>query len=200
MSTIKNVCVFCGSHIGNSAIFKNETKALGQLLASNNFNLVYGGANVGLMKEVAESYMSSGGYAVGVIPDFLAEKHLIQPGLNETILVKSMHERKFKMAEKADAFVALPGGYGTLEELFEIITASQLALHKKPIVLGNFNGFYDHLIAHRDTMIKEGFVQKVHEQTFVSANSAAEIIKALKTYKAPSAPKYVESVHKRYNG
>jgi len=199
MQSIKNICVFCGSHMGESELFKNETVALGRLLASEGFNLVYGGANVGLMKTVAESYMETGGYAVGVIPDFLAEKHLVQPGLNETILVSSMHERKFKMAERADAFVALPGGYGTLEELFEIITASQLALHKKPIVLGNFNGFYDHLIAHRDNMIKEGFVQKEHKQTFVSANNAVEIVAALKTYKAPEVSKYVESVHKKYN-
>jgi uncharacterized protein (TIGR00730 family) len=181
MQSIKNICVFCGSHIGEGELFKNETIALGQLLATEGFNLVYGGANVGLMKAVAESHMAAGGYAVGIIPDFLAEKHLVQPGLNETILVSSMHERKFKMAERADAFVALPGGYGTLEELFEIITASQLALHKKPIVLGNFNGFYDHLIAHRDNMIKEGFVQKEHKQTFVSANNASEIIEALRT-------------------
>lgn len=199
MQNIKNVCVFCGSHIGESEIFKNETNALGKLLASNNYNLVYGGANVGLMKSLAESHMQAGGYAVGIIPDFLAEKHLVQPGLNETILVKSMHERKFKMAERADAFVALPGGYGTLEEVFEIITASQLALHKKPIILGNFIGFYDHLIAHRDAMIKEGFVQKAHKETFVSANNAAEIIQELKEYKAPDVSKYVESVHKRYN-
>jgi uncharacterized protein (TIGR00730 family) len=199
MQLVKNVCVFCGSHVGESELFKNETIALGRLLATEGFNLVYGGANVGLMKAVADSYMETGGYAVGIIPGFLAEKHLVQPGLDETILVSSMHERKFKMAELADAFVALPGGYGTLEELFEIITASQLALHKKPIVLGNFNGFYDHLIAHRDIMIKEGFVQKVHEQTFVSADNALEIVQALRSYKAPEAPKYVESVHKKYN-
>lgn len=200
MQPIKNVCVFCGSHIGESELFKIETIALGRLLATEGFNLVYGGANVGLMKAVAESYMERGGYAVGIIPGFLAEKHLVQPGLDETILVNSMHERKFKMAERADAFVALPGGYGTLEELFEIITASQLSLHKKPIVLGNFNGFYNHLIAHRDNMIKEGFVQKEHKQTFVSAHNAIEIVAALKTYKAPEVPKYVETVHKKYNG
>ncbi len=199
MTNSVNICVFCGSHIGNDPIYREETIKLGVLLAKNNYNLVYGGANVGLMKILAENYLKTGGYATGIIPDFLADKHLIQPGLNKTILVKSMQERKFKMAEMAKAFVALPGGYGTLEELFEVITASQLSLHKKPIVLGNFHGFYNHLLEHRETMIRSGFVDQEHRNTFVDATNAQEIIKAIEEYVAPETPKYVEDVHKKYN-
>ncbi len=199
MTNSINICVFCGSHTGNDPLFSEETRILGKLLAENNYNLIYGGANVGLMKILAENYMKTGGHATGIIPDFLADKHLIQPGLNKTILVQSMQERKFKMAEMASAFVALPGGYGTLEELFEVITASQLSLHKKPIVLGNFSGFYDHLLAHRETMIKSGFVDQQHRKTFVDAANAQEIIRAIDNYAAPDTPKYVEDVHKKYN-
>jgi len=193
------ICVFCGSHEGTNPFFKDQTQKLGSMLAKNNFELVYGGANVGLMKVLAESYLKEGNNAIGIIPDFLAEKHLVQPGLTETIIVKNMQERKQKMASIADAFVALPGGYGTLEELFEVITASQLSLHKKPIVIGNFEGFYDHLLIHRDNMIQNGFVDESHRHTFLDSENANDIINALEKYVAPETPKYVENVQKKYN-
>lgn len=199
MNNTLKICVFCGSHEGTDSFFREQTQALGVLLAKQNYELVYGGANVGLMKVLAENFMQNGGSATGIIPDFLAEKHLVQPGLNNTIVVESMHERKFKMAALADAFIALPGGYGTLEELFEVITASQLSLHKKPIVLGNFHGFYDQLLAHRENMIQNGFVDSSHRNTFVDAANAREIILALQQYIAPETPKYVDEVRKKYN-
>jgi uncharacterized protein (TIGR00730 family) len=194
------VCVFCGSHSGNHAIFGQQAVALGKLLAQHQMGLVYGGANVGLMKMLAEAFMNEGGHAIGVIPHFLAEKHLVQPNLNETIYVDTMQERKILMAEHADAFVALPGGYGTLEELFEVVTASQLGLHSKPLVLANINGFYDHLLAHRDTMIMNGFVDEAHRNTIVGASDAAGIIDAIEKYTVPVATKYIEQVHEKYNG
>lgn len=194
------VCVFCGSHAGNDDDFILQTIELGKLLASNNHELVYGGANVGLMKILAENFMQNEGYATGVIPHFLAKKHLVQPNLQETILVETMQERKHKMAELADAFIALPGGYGTLEELFEVTTASQLGLHKKPLILGNINGFYDHLIAHRDTMIANGFVDETHRNTIINSTNANEMINAIASYAAPDTPKYIEQVHAKYNG
>lgn len=195
-----HVCVFCGSHAGNKPEFATQAIELGKLLAKKEYELVYGGANVGLMKLLAESFMKHGGFATGIIPEFLAEKHLVQPNLQETILVKTMQERKIKMAELADAFVALPGGYGTLEELFEVTTASQLGLHQKPLVLGNISGFYDHLIAHRDVMIANGFVDIAHRETIITASNAQEIIKAISNYLAPATPKYIEQVHEKYNG
>lgn len=194
-----NICVFCGSHAGKNPLFAAETERLGQLMAIHNYNLVYGGANVGLMKLLAESYMQEGGHITGVIPDFLVQKHLIQPGLSKTIVVSTMQERKFKMAQLADAFIALPGGYGTLEELFEVITASQLSLHRKPIVIGNIEGFYDALLAHREKMIQQGFVNKAHKHTFVDAADASQMIEGIKAYAAPDTPKYIEDVQKKYN-
>lgn len=199
MNKAIQICVFCGSHTGNDDFFAAETIKLGKLLAKNDYPLVYGGANVGLMKLLAESYLETGGHATGIIPGFLAEKHLVQPGLTDTIVVENMQERKTKMAEMADAFVALPGGYGTLEELFEVITASQLSLHQKPIVIGNFKGFYDHLLAHRENMIAAGFVDSSHRHTFVDAGDAEQIIGAICNYTAPQTPKYVEQVRKKYN-
>lgn len=193
------VCVFCGSHAGSHPEFTTQTIELGKLLAVNNFELVYGGANVGLMKLLAESFMQHGGLATGIIPHFLAEKHLVQPNLHKTILVETMQERKMKMAELADGFVALPGGYGTLEELFEVTTASQLGLHQKPLILGNINHFYDHMIAHRDVMITNGFVDEAHRQTIISAENALEIVAAIAKYQAPATPKYIEQVHQKYN-
>ncbi len=195
----QKICVFCGSHEGSNPYFRAQTIKLGNLLADNNYELIYGGANVGLMKILAENYLIKGRNAIGIIPDFLADKHLVQPGLTKTIIVKNMQERKQKMASMADAFVALPGGYGTLEELFEVITASQLSLHKKPIVIGNLEGFYDHLLAHRDSMIKNGFVDENHRHTFLDAGNAEAIIEALKKYVAPNTPKYIEQVQRKYN-
>jgi len=135
-----SICIFCGSSAGKKSSYKSAAVKLGQLLAEKNLTLIYGGGNIGLMGAIAESTINNGGRAIGVIPQFLVEKELVYNGLTEVRVVESMHERKAAMAELADAFIAMPGGFGTLEETVEALTWAQLGLHGKPIGLLNIEG------------------------------------------------------------
>src|SRR4030095_3484794 len=139
---MKRITVFCGSSLGNGTNFRTQATLLGQVLAKRNIELVYGGANVGLMGAVADGVLSEGGKVIGVLPNFLKSKEIAHEQLTELILVDSMHERKTKMNELCDGVIALPGGFGTLEEFFEMLTWAQLGLHKKPIAILNIDGFY----------------------------------------------------------
>jgi uncharacterized protein (TIGR00730 family) len=156
---MRRVCVFCGSQTGDQSIYADAARQMGKLLAQRQLGLVYGGGNIGLMGVLADAVLATGGEVIGVIPGGLAERELAHAGLTELHLVQSMHVRKALMAEKADAFVALPGGYGTADELFEILTWRQLGLHDKPIGLLNVAGFFDPLLAWADLMVREGFVR-----------------------------------------
>ena len=164
---MKNICVFCGSSLGNDTIFKQSAIELGTILAEQNFRLIYGGGNIGLMGAIADAVLEKGGEVTGVIPEFLMKREVGHSNLTELILTDSMHERKLKMAELADAFIAMPGGYGTLEELAEITTWVQLELMNKPIGVLNVNGFYDHLLAQ---------INYMKSQNFIGTNSNEEII------------------------
>jgi uncharacterized protein (TIGR00730 family) len=157
-----NVCVFCGSSPGNSPIYKEAARALGRALLAFNCTLVYGGGNIGLMGIVADEVLSGSGKVIGVIPDFLMQKELGHQGLTQLEVVKSMHERKQRMADLSNAFIALPGGWGTLDELAEILTWKQLGLISQPVGLLNINSFFDHLHLQMKTMIEEGFLQQSH--------------------------------------
>jgi uncharacterized protein (TIGR00730 family) len=157
-----NVCVFCGSSPGNSPIYKDAARALGQALLAFNCTLVYGGGNIGLMGIVADEVLSGSGKVIGVIPDFLMQKELGHQGLTQLEVVKSMHERKQRMADLSNAFIALPGGWGTLDELAEILTWKQLGLISQPVGLLNINSFFDHLHLQMKTMVEEGFLQQSH--------------------------------------
>ena len=143
---MKRIAVYCGSSPGTNVFYKSQALAVGKTLAKNKFGLVYGGAKIGLMGAVADGVLKSGGEVIGVLPIFLQSKEVAHENLTELILVKTMHERKTKMNELCDGVIALPGGFGTLEELFEMLTWSQLGLHKKPIGLLNTKGFYNPLI------------------------------------------------------
>ena len=143
---MKRLTVFCGSSNGSNKIFKEEAYKLGQKLAENKIELVYGGANVGLMGVIADSVLENRGVAIGVLPNFLKKIEVEYKGLSELILVDSMHERKAKMNELSDGVITLPGGFGTLEEFFEMLTWAQLGLHKKPIAIYNIDGFFDDLL------------------------------------------------------
>ncbi|QIL75501.1 TIGR00730 family Rossman fold protein [Hymenobacter sp. HDW8] len=156
---MKSVAVYCGSSAGHNDIYRQQADAMGQALAERNMTLVYGGGRVGLMGAVADSVMRHGGRVIGVIPDFLADKELAHLGLTELHIVKSMHERKLLMADLAEGFVAMPGGYGTLEELFEVLTWAQLGLHRKPVAVLNVDGYYNQLLALLDTMAGEGLLR-----------------------------------------
>lgn len=156
---MKYISVFCGSSSGNEGIFVEQAALLGQVIARRGYGVVYGGAHVGLMGAVANGALSEGGEVIGVIPGFLKKKELQHHKLSRMYVVETMHERKALMNKLSDGIIALPGGYGTLEELFEMLTWAQLALHKKPIGLLNVDGFYEPLIAMSQKMIEKGFLK-----------------------------------------
>jgi hypothetical protein len=155
-----NVCVFCGSSFGNSLIYEDTAKQVGDLIASTDSTLIYGGGKVGLMGAVADAVILASGKAIGVIPDFLYKREVAHIGLTELHIVSSMHERKMKMADLADVFIALPGGLGTLDELVEILTWKQLGLINKPVALLNTNSYFDFFILQLKKMSQEGFLQE----------------------------------------
>ncbi len=157
-----SICVFCGSHIGRHPSYLESTKRLGAILAKQNMRLVYGGADVGLMGMVANSCLDNGGEVIGVMPKKLVEMEVAHPDLDELRIVESMHERKSTMAELSDAFIALPGGIGTLEETFEMFTWMQLGIQAKPIGLLNINHYYDKLAEFLQNVVNEGFMQGRH--------------------------------------
>src|SRR5688572_2563010 len=154
-----NICVFCGSSTGNKSTYTDSARELGYLMAAQNHTLIYGGGNIGLMGIIADSVLEKSGRVIGVIPDFLMQKEVGHKGLTELEIVNSMHERKKRMADLSDAFIAMPGGWGTLDELAEILTWRQLGLINQPIGLLNVNNFFDSLIAQMSHMVKEGFLK-----------------------------------------
>jgi len=197
MSKIKRICVYCGSGPGTNPAFVDAAQSLGAIMAKNGIGLVYGGGSVGLMGAVARSVHANGGHVTGVIPEFLMNKERALHGIHDLIVTEDMHERKRIMFEKADAFVALPGGIGTLEELVEQLTWAQLGRHKKPVVLGNIEGFWDPLHALLDHMKALEFirgevavdpivVERIEDILPVIAEALAEVTEAEKALKSPA--------------
>ncbi len=164
---------------------------MGVTLAKQNIGLVYGGANVGLMGAVANGVIENGGEAIGVLPYFLKGKEIAHENLTELILVDTMHERKAKMNELSDGVITLPGGFGTLEELFEMITWAQLGLHQKPIGVLNINGFYTELLAFVQTMVSKGFLKEINKEMLLTSDSTDELLNMMKNYKAPEVNKWI---------
>lgn len=193
---MKNICVYCSSNLGANGIYIEVAQKLGKLLGNSGYNLVYGGANVGLMRATAEKVLEHGGKVTGVITHFLAQKHLTQKNITELITVETMQERKAKMAEMADAFIVLPGGFGTLEELFEILTAGQLGFHDKPVAIINTNNFYDFLKQQLDMMVSERMLLEPHANIAQFVNTPEEAIDALKKYEAPVIEKWIDDIRK----
>jgi uncharacterized protein (TIGR00730 family) len=189
---MKRVTVFCGSSFGTETIYTEQATLLGQTLAKENIELVYGGANVGLMGAVADGVLSSGGKAIGVLPNFLRSKEIAHLGLTELILVESMHERKTKMNDLCDGVIALPGGFGTLEELFEMLTWAQLGLHKKPIAILNINGFYDALIQLTQTMVEKGLLKEVNQKMLLVSDTIDDLLHQMKNYTPPTVGKWID--------
>ncbi|MFL5350493.1 MAG: TIGR00730 family Rossman fold protein [Hyalangium sp.] len=176
---LRTVCVFCGSRPGARPEFLAGAQSLGEELARRKLTLIYGGASVGLMGAIADAVLSAGGRAVGVLPLSLQQREIGHQGLHELHLVNSMHERKALMARRADAFVALPGGFGTFDELFEIITWGQLGLHSKPIGLLDVGGYFQPLIAMLRRGVEDGFIPEAHERPFAVSPSAGELLDRL---------------------
>lgn len=179
------IAIYCGSRAGNKPIYRDHAIQLSQGLAQHGFGLVYGGASIGLMGEVADSMMQHGGEVVGVIPEFMLDYEIAHSELTELHIVHTMHARKAMMAERAAAFVALPGGLGTFEEILEIATWAQLNQHQKPMVLYNVNGFYDALIAQLDHAVNEGFLPPQHRAKLIICQTAEQIYNVIQNLDCP---------------
>jgi len=188
---MKNVTVFCGASTGDNAVYVRQAIHVGQTLAAQQIGLVYGAGKIGIMGAVADGVLAAGGTAVGVIPRFLCSKEIAHDGLTELILVDTMHERKAKMHELCDGIIALPGGFGTLEELFEMLTWAQLGLHKKPIALLNTAGYYDALVAMIQHMVDEGFLKTETQRMLIVGDDIGELLVKMREYVAPDVPKWI---------
>ncbi|MEQ3656962.1 MAG: TIGR00730 family Rossman fold protein [Dokdonia sp.] len=191
MNTLQSICVFCGSSEGNDAHIVEQAQALGEVLAKRNITLVYGAAKIGVMGTVAQAALDQGGKVIGVIPEFLKRKEVVHLGLTQLFTNQNMHERKMKMQELSDGFITLPGGFGTLEELFEILTWSQLGLHQKPIGILNTNGFYDDLLALLEHMVKRGFLRLANYELLLVDTTIEGLLDKMIAFKAPQVPKWL---------
>lgn len=178
MAEIRRVCVFCGSRPGDQPQYLHAATALGEILARRGLELVYGGAHRGLMGAVADSVLAHGGRVTGVIPAVLVNMEVAHRGLTSLHIVETMHERKMLMADLSDAFIALPGGYGTLDELFETATWAQLGIHNKPFGLLNVGNYFDHLLAFVDHMVREGFIDAALRASLLTAATPASLLAA----------------------
>lgn len=188
---MKSVAVFCGSSSGTKQIFSDSAFQLGAKLASKEIQVVYGGAKIGLMGLVADGALKSGGKVIGVLPSFLQTVEVAHENLSQMFVVETMHERKTKMNELSDGIIALPGGFGTMEEFFEILTWGQLGLHSKPMGLLNIDGFYDPLIDQFDVMVKNDLLKPINREMILVSSDIDDLIVQMKTYKAPLVEKWI---------
>ncbi|MCM4157896.1 TIGR00730 family Rossman fold protein [Gramella sp. AN32] len=191
MNHIESLAVFCASSPGNDPKIGKVAYNLGKMMAQRNIRLIYGGSKLGLMGEVARGVLENVGEVTGVIPDFLKTKEVVHTGLDELITTINMHERKIKMHELSDGFVALPGGFGTFEELFEILTWAQLGLHRKPIGILNIDGFYDHLLAMLNKMASDGFLKQDNLEILLVAPTFEELLQQMENYEAKPVPQWM---------
>ena len=190
---MNRLCVYCGSSAGSGDTYINAAKEFAQLLVVCGTDLVYGGASKGIMGVLADAVLEGGGKVTGVIPQSLHDKEVAHSGLTKLHVVGSMHERKSLMAVLSDGFIAMPGGFCTLEEIVEVLTWGQLRFHDKPCGLLNINGFFDHLLAYLDHATQEGFLRAEHRQMLLVADTPAELLDLFDHYEPPTIRKWVES-------
>ena len=191
MAPLTSVCLFCASSIGASERYGESARDVGRMLAQRRVALVYGGARVGLMGAAADAALEAGGRVIGVIPQALWDREVGHTDLTELLIVDTMHQRKALMAERADAFVALPGGAGTLEEFFEAWTWAQLGIHAKPVALLNVDGYFDPLLAMLDHMLEERFVSAAHRQIILVDDDAPRLLARLEAYEPPAVTRWL---------
>lgn len=192
MTELRRVCVFCGSSTGTHPSYRSAAAAMGRVLVRRGKGLVYGGGRVGLMGVIADAVLEAGGEAIGIIPESLALKEVQHDGLTQLHVVPNFHARKAKMAELSDAFVAMPGGYGTLEELFEVVTWAQLGLHEKPVALLNVGGYFDGLLGCIDSAVAEGFIRPEHRRLIMSGSEPDALIDALERFEPVPQEKWIK--------
>ena len=188
---LRRICVFCGSSPGTGDIYLQSAREVGRLLCERGIELVYGGGKVGLMGALADACLAGGGHVTGIIPQLLVDKEVAHQGLTELRVVRTMHERKALMADLADAFLALPGGYGTWDELCEVLTWTQIGIQRKASALLNVNGYYDPLLAMADRAVAEGFLRDIHRELLLTDTNPARLLDRLETYVTPVVDKWM---------
>lgn len=189
---MKNVCVFTGANRGSPDSYGRAAEELGLEIARRDLGLVYGASKVGLMGVIADAVLGSGGRVIGVIPEALCKKELLHEGLSQTHIVRSMHERKALFSELSDGFIAMPGGLGTLEELFEVLTWAQLGFHAKPVAMLNAGGYFDQLLQFLDKTVADGFVRSAHRSMLLIDDQPAELLDAMLSYRPVPVAKWID--------
>ncbi len=189
---MKNIAVFCGSAVGNRAIYRTKTHLLGKLFVENDFSLIYGSGNVGLMGVLADSMLEENGTVIGVIPQHLVDVEVAHKHISQTHIVDSMSERKMLIDKLSDGYLILPGGYGTLDELFEMLTLNQLGIIKKPIGIFNIDGYYNKMFELLDHFVAERFIRSEHKELFFVSEDENELIAKLKTFEPKETRKWLE--------
>ena len=190
----QSLALYCGSSVGNNPAYAQEAARFGEMCARKSLTLYYGGGSIGLMGAAANAALENGGMVIGVAPDFFTKGEVLATNITEMILVKTMSERKQLLEEKADAFVVFPGGYGTMDELFEMITDAQLGLHFKPIAVYNYLGFYDLLLKQLDKFMEEGFLRPFHHSLLISAGNLEELFEKLDAYENTNDHTWLEKI------
>ncbi|WP_405564883.1 TIGR00730 family Rossman fold protein [Polaribacter sp. Asnod6-C07] len=193
---MKKIVVFCGSSLGFNLIYKNAAKELGNYFVNHNIGLVYGGGKLGLMGVIADEILAKKGEVIGVIPKILEKEEVIHPEVEEMIVCKNMSERKVIMSKLIDAYITLPGGFGTLDELFEALTLGQLQIEQKPVGLLNINGFFDALILQLDKMVEEGYLKEANRKMLIIGDSVDDLMQKINAYKAPKLSAIINKVVK----
>jgi uncharacterized protein (TIGR00730 family) len=194
--TLNRICVFCGTNAGTGPAYGRAARALGRVLAAQEIELVYGGASVGIMGELADSVQEHGGHVTGIIPQQLMEKEAAHTGIRNLIVVASMHQRKSQMADMSDGFIALPGGIGTLEGFFEILTWGQLGIHSKPAGILNVERYFDDLTRFLDHAVQEGFLTAAHRQAIIVESDAERLLDRMRAYAPPEGEKLMGRTHR----
>jgi hypothetical protein len=189
---MKSICVFCGSSVGRSENYKIKARSLGKILALQKITLVYGGGNIGVMRVIADSVLENGGEVIGVMPGHIVDKEIAHKLITKLHIVKTMHERKALMADLSDAFIALPGGFGTFDELFEVLTWNQLDIISKPAGLLNINGYFDHLLAFIDHAVSEKFVRQEHKNNLIVEEDELRLLERLASFEPQKAEKWID--------
>ncbi|MHB0755168.1 LOG family protein [Polaribacter sp. M15] len=191
---MKRIVVFCGSSLGFNPIYKDAAKELGNYFVNHNIGLVYGGGKLGMMGVIADEILSKNGEVIGVIPKILEKEEVIHPNVVEMIICKKMSERKVIMSKLIDGYITLPGGFGTLDELFEALTLGQLQIEQKPVGLLNVNGFFDAILLQLDKMVAEGYLKEVNRKMLIVGNSVDDLMQKMEAYKAPKISDIINKV------
>jgi len=193
---LRKVVVFCGASMGFRKVYQEKAVELGAYFAKNNIELIYGAGKIGLMGAIADAVLEKKGKVIGIIPELLSKEEVLHPNLSTTIITKTMSERKLKMSKLTDAYITMPGGFGTLDELFEVLTLQQLYIEKKPVGLLNIEGYFNAVLQQLDVMVKEGLLKQKNRDMLIVADNVEDLMKQMVTYKSPKESSIINKVVK----